>query len=264
MMTSMTSDSATPTSEELSQFLSRYCARLLGAGATCMRIEMNVNRIAARYGKRVDMAIMPRHIHLHIWEEGKGEAVTSIATVRHSAISFNLNTNLSKLSWRIADRCLDFAEAKALFDKYIRSDRQNKWIVLVLVAFANAAFCRLFCGDWIASAVVWVATLAGYFLKLLLLEREVDARAVFIACAFVSSVLGASDMLFHLGATPEVAIATSVLYLVPGIPFINSFSDLLYRHYLCAFSRFMDALVLTCCLSIGLCAGMLLMHAGMF
>ena len=49
-------------------------------------------------------------------------------------------------------------------------------------------------------------------------------------------------------------MATSVLYLIPGVPYINSASDLIDGHYLCSFSRFVDACVLTACLSIGLCA----------
>lgn len=86
---------------------------------------------------------------------------------------------------------------------------------------------------------------------------------VFMICAFLSSVIGATDMLFSIGSTPAIAISTSVLYLIPGIPFLNSFSDMLYRHYLCAFARFADAMVLTCCLSIGLCIGLSLMRANM-
>ena len=40
---------------------------------------------------------------------------------------------------------------------------------------------------------------------------------------------------------------------------MNAVSDMLYCHYLCAFSRFMDAAILTACLSAGLCAGMLIL-----
>ncbi len=112
--------------------------------------------------------------------------------------------------------------------------------------------------------VVFCSTLAGYYLKQTLCEAKVDIRIVFILCALVSSVLGASAALFHLGDTPEIAEWTSVLYLVPGIPFINSFSDLLASHYICAYSRFMDALVLTACMTIGLCGGAVLMNVGVF
>ncbi len=98
----------------------------------------------------------------------------------------------------------------------------------------------------------------------MMLSRKTDTRIVFIICAFVSSVLACADSLFSIGKTPQVAVATSVLYLVPGIPLLNSFSDMIDRHYICFFSRMTDALILICCLSIGLCAGMWIMNIGMF
>lgn len=253
-----------PEAKELAMFLSRYSARLLGAGATCIRLEKNVSRIAHAFGREVELTIIPRHVQLSVWEVGKPDVITSIATVKRNVISFNINTGLSKLSWEVADRKIGFADAVGRFENIINSDTQNKWLVMLLVAFANASFCRLFGGDAIAMAIVWIATLAGYFLKILLLERGVDARVMAMSCAFVSAVLGATDRLFGIGNTPEIALGTSVLYLVPGIPFINSFSDMLYRHYLCSFSRMADAVVTTCCLSIGLCAAMLMMNVGMF
>lgn len=253
----------TPTASELSLLLSRYSAWLIGAGATCIRLEMNVRRIAKTYGREVELSITPRHIHISLWREGETDVVTSIAAVNHNVISFNTSTRLSELSWEIADGKIGFAEAQSRFCHIIRSDGQSKPLVLLLVSLANASFCRLFGGDWMAMAVVAVATLAGYCLKLLLLGRGVDVRTVMVACSFVSAVLGATDQLFSLGSTPAVALGTSVLYLVPGIPFVNSFSDMLCRHYLCALSRFADAVVLTCCLSAGLCVGILLMNSGM-
>ncbi len=39
---------------------------------------------------------------------------------------------------------------------------------------------------------------------------------------------------------------------------------MLYRYYICSMSRFFDAVVITGCLSIGLCAAMFMMNAGMF
>lgn len=255
-----------PSSCELCIFLADYSAWLLGCGATCIRLEKNVQRMARAYGHNVEITIMPRHVHLSI-TAGEGvsaEAVTAIASVKHTSISFNINTRLSVLSWEVADGKVDFDTARSRMEEIVHNDPRNKWLELGLVALANASFCRLFGGDPAAMLVVCIATMAGYYLKLLLLGRGWDVRAVVIICAFVSSVLGATDVLFSFGTTPLVAMGSSVLYLVPGIPFLNSFSDMLYRHYICAFSRFTDAVVLTCCLSFGLCGGMMLMNVGMF
>lgn len=249
---------------EMCLFISRYGSYLLASGATCIRLENNIRRIVGRYGMKVETTVLLRHLHVYVTDGNTGDMITSIETVPNTGINFARNTELSRLSWEIADKKIGFKDAERKLNEIIATKPSGEWAILFLVPFANASFCRLFGGDVTAMIVVWIATFAGYYVKTLLLRRKCDMRITFIVCAFVSSIFGTSDMLFSLGTTPEVAIGTSILYLVPGVPFINSFSDLLYRHYLCAFSRFLDAMVLTCCLSLGLCAGMALMKASMF
>lgn len=253
-----------PTCRQVCLFLADYAAWLLGCGATCIRLEKNVNRIAEAFDKLVDMCIMPRHINITVSSPDRHISFTSVSSIKCGIISFDINTRLSRLSWEIADGKLDFDTADARFRKIIRTPPANKWMVLLLASAANASFCRLFGGDATAMAIVFIATLAGFYLKQVMLAGRINIRVTFIVCAFVSSVLGATDGLFDIGSTPEIAIGTSVLYLVPGIPFLNSFSDMLDGHYVCSFSRFMDAVVLTACLSIGLCGGMAMMNVGMF
>lgn len=254
-----------PSTDDVARFLSRYSAWMLGCGATCIRLEKNVSRMAAAYGKSAEITIMPRHVHMTVIDRDDcTRQVTMIASACKTPISFNINTKLSQLSWAIADGRVGFKEAQAHFERIITHDDQSRWLVLLLASVANASFCRLFGGDIWAMVVVFVATMAGYYIKQLLVAQHVDVRIIFFTCAFVSAVLGSTAMLFSLGSTPAIALGTSVLYLIPGIPYLNSFSDMLYGHYICAFSRFMDALVLTGCLSAGLCLAMILMRVGMF
>lgn len=260
----MKTEPQTPSAGEACAFFAEYAAVLTGCGATCIRLEKNVRRMAASYGYDIELAIMPRHIHISVWSQNHETAVTAISSVNAPGISFNINTRLSELSWEVADRKINFPQAKEKFKTIVETDKQNKWSILILVALANASFCRLFGGDPAAMAITGIATLAGYYIKQILTASKTDTRLTVFICSFISSILGASGILFSIGSTPDIALATGVLYLIPGIPFLNSFSDMLYRHYICAFSRFMDALVITCCLSAGLCAGMILMHTGMF
>lgn len=245
------------------RFLADYSALLLGSGATCARVEKNVGRMASAWGLRSSITILPHHITVALGSDDGG-AATYCADIGSTAVSFNKITRLSQMSWEVADSHLDVARAREAFES-ISSTRgaDSRW-VLFAVSCANAAFCRLFGGDMAAAVVVFMATFCGYYLKQLLLGLRFDVRIVFMLCAFVSSVLACADSLFSLGTTPDVAIGTSVLYLVPGIPFLNSFSDMLDHHYICFFSRLTDAFVLTACLSIGLCAGMWVMQVGMF
>ena len=208
---------------------------------------------------------MPRHLHLSISDrEGNRPAVCTVANISGGCADFSRITSLSKMSWDIADGKMTYADARQQLDSITGScGAANRWLPLEVGA-ANAAFCRLFGGDAVAMALVFAATFVGIALKHRLLSRHTDIRLVMMACAFVSAVLASAGTLFGLGDTPEVAVATSVLYLVPGIPLINSFSDMLDGHYICSFGRMMGALVLTASLSVGLCAALAVMNIGMF
>lgn len=250
--------------KEICMFLSEYSAWLLGSGATSIRLERNVRRMAESLGCRAEMTILPRHIHMTVFVPDNSDSYTYIIATHPMPISFDINTRLSRLSWSMADDHIGLQEAKMRFRQIIKTPPANKYLVLLLASCANAAFCRLFTGDWAAVGVVFLSTLIGFFLKQTLTAYKLDVRLTFIICAFVSSVLASTATLFSFGHTPDIAVGTSVLYLVPGIPFLNSFSDMLNGHYICAFGRFVHAVVLTCCLSLGLCGGMLLMNLSMF
>lgn len=266
MTAMMTSKAGRPVARRACLLLARYGAALLGSGATCARLEMNIGRMARTWGLRECLTIMPRNLHLTITDASGDDMFTAIEAVAGAGISFSLNTRLSRLSWQVHDGRLSVDEAARRFDAIMAEGAGGltQPVQTLLTGLANAAFCRLFGGDPMAMAVVAVATMAGICVKSVLLRRHVDVRLTVLLAAFVSAVLAAGDVLFALGSTPDIALGASVLYLVPGVPLLNSFSDLLYRHYVCAFSRMVDALILTVCLSAGLCAAMLLMGCGMF
>ncbi len=248
-----------PTAKEVAIFLVDYSTWLLGCGATCIRIEKNVQRMAEAFDMEYDMVIMPSNVQISVRNHDYTDSFSLVGRKHKTGISFNINTRLSKLSWDIADHKIGFEEALTRFEEITHTPPTNKWLVLLLASLANMSFCRLFTGDGVAMLVVFIATMVGYRLKQVLLEYKVDVRFVFFCSAFSSSIIAAGAYLFNWGSTPDIAIGTSVLYLIPGIPYINSVSDMLDGHYICAFSRFIDALILTAALSTGLCGGMMLM-----
>lgn len=240
-------------------FLAEYASLLSGCGATCIRIEKNTRRLADAFGVGLDISIMPTHVYVSVWDGNPAKSVVAFRKTSPCGISFNLNARLSRLSWEVSDNNLGLTAAVERFERISRTKPTGKWETLFLTGVANASFCRLFGGDVIAMLIVFISTIAGYRLKQIMLEDKRDIRLTFLCASFFSAALSAGGHIFNIGTTPEIALGTSVLYLIPGVPYINSVSDLIYRHYLCGFSRFLDAVVLTVCLSVGLCAGMLLL-----
>lgn len=215
--------------------------------------------MAAAFGMTVHLSIMPRHLQLTVRTDTDKEPAVFLRALSDRGINFDTNAALSRLSWEIADSKITFEQALQQYRKIMETPRTPGWQVLLLTSLANASFCRLFGGDFAAMAVVFVCTLIGFRLKQFMLAHRVDSRVTFFCCAFVSSALCALTYHWHMDGTPAVAMGTAVLYLIPGVPYINSVSDLIQRYYLCAFYRFADAFVLTACLSAGLTAGMALL-----
>lgn len=94
----MTLKDSMPSVKDSCLFLSDYAAVLCGCGATCVRLEKNVYRMAEALGIKVDMSIMPSHITMTGWNMSEDESFSLVRTIRHAAISFDMNTQLSKLS----------------------------------------------------------------------------------------------------------------------------------------------------------------------
>lgn len=255
-------DCIKPDVRATADFLSEYAVELFGSGCTCIRLEKNMRRIAESVGMEVAFSVLPRHLHISV-SDGS-DSYTKVVGIREMPISFSRITDLSRLSWQMYDGKITFQEACDVLPRIYKCTMVNPWMLVLLVSLANASFCRLFSGDIIAMCSVFIATFIGFRLKQLLLEHKVNVKVTVMACAFISSMITALSGLPGVGSTPQIAVATSVLYLVPGIPFINSFCDFLDGHYLCAFGRLMNAIILLCCLSIGLCAGMAVMNLAMF
>lgn len=242
--------------QDMTAFLADYAARMLCCGATCVRIEKNVKRMAARFDFDADITVMPLHVEVSVHSAVNPSGCVVVRKICKGGISFSVNARLSRLSWDVADDKCGFDEARRRFSEIVRSRPTCKTEVLLLASLANASFCRLFGGDAAAMVTVFFATLAGMWLKGILMAGKVDMRVVVVCASVVSSSVCACGRLLGIGSTPEIALGVSVLYLVPGVPYISAVSDIIDRHYICAMGRLMDAVIITVCLSAGLCFGM--------
>ncbi len=243
-----------------SVFLRDYASALYMSGATTIRIEKNIERIASAWDSKADFSVLPTCIVLTLWNETEEISCNLAGRIPAEKINFSVVTGLSRLSWNIHDNKLSVRTATAEYSRIINEKRLNPYLVTLLVGFANASFCELFGGDWIAMGIVFFATIDGFYLKLKLPETGLDYRIVTVISACVASIITCAPYCFALGCTPDIALATSVLYLVPGIPFCNAVNDLIYGHYVCSLSRFCHAVIITVCLSLGLCLAFLILN----
>ncbi len=238
--------------KDLSRFLSDYSTSLMAVGVQTSRVVRNTSRIAESFGFYCDMTIFQKTIIMTLRDAENSHSYSTVNKIKPLGLNFTVNSALSALSWETYDNQLSLNELQQRYDEIMKRPHENKWLVIVLVAFANAAFCRLFQGDWAAMGIVFVATLVGFTIRTMLIERHWNHLSVFVISAFVASMIASTGYLIQWSHTPDIALATSVLYLIPGVPLINSIMDVIDGHVLAGMSRFINATLLITCIAIGL------------
>ena len=247
------------TKHELTEFLdfiADYSTYLLGSGVHTSRVIRNSQRISSSQGIDIQLSSFNKSIIITARDQESGEAITRVVKIPALPISFERNSDLSALSWDAVDEALSLSEIKARFDKLISKPRIDSIFVLLTVGLANASFCRLFGGDWTAMGIVFTSTLVGFSFKQRMQERGVNQFFVFIISAFMASLCASSSLLFD--CTAEIALATSPLFLVPGVPLINGIIDIVEGHILTGCSRLINAFILIVCIAVGLAATLIM------
>ena len=238
------------TSESLlsiGKFIAEYSAHLMGAGVHTSRVVRNSKRIGEAFGLDVKLGVFHKNIILTIVDKETNEACNEVIDIPAHPISFEHNSELSALSWEAVDNHLSLEELTAKYKKIVSAPMI---FVLLLVGFANASFCKLFGGDLISMGIVFSATITGFYLKQQMQKKKLNHYIVFIVSAFVASLCASTALIFD--TTSEIAMATSVLYLVPGVPLINGVIDIVEGYVLTGFARLTEASLLIVSIAIGL------------
>ena len=243
---------------EIADFIARYLSYMLGAGVHTSRVVRNSKRLGTALG--VDVSIHTSQKTATLTVCGKDDTSvmnTRVLDIPAFPISFEWNADLSALSWSAYDKKMTLDEIRMKFDALVSKPKMNPVFVLFMASLANASFCRLFGGDIWAMLVTFTATLIGFFTRQHLTRRHVNHYIVFIVSAFVASLCASTALTLGID-TAEIALATSVLYLVPGVPLINGVIDITDGHIQIGISRLVNALMLIVCIAIGMSGTLML------
>ena len=235
---------------KIADFVADYATYLLGSGVHTSRVIRNSQRIGKSQGIDIQMSAFQKSIVMTAHDDDSGENITRVVGIPALPISFERNSDLSALSWEAVDERLTLDEIKERYDRLISKPAIDPIFVLLMVGLANASFCKLFGGDWTAASIVFTSTLVGFAAKQRMQAHKVNHFVIFILSAFIASLCASAALSFD--CTAEICLATSPLFLVPGVPLINGIIDILDGHVLIGFSRLVNAMSLIVCIAVGL------------
>ncbi len=237
---------------ELGDFLLRAGTALIKAGAGSNRVVINVARFAAAYGYEAQVNPGTRFISVTLFNSQGNTFTGSSSLPSLPGVDFSVVSAISRLSWDILEHKPSLPEAGKALDSAIRVNEYSRLVILLFVGLAGAGFCFTFGGNGIEMSIAFIATVGGLFLRQELSKRKFNAYLV----TYVSAVVAATiiGIFWKAGIETKLdhAFATSILFLIPGVPLINSFIDLMDGYIINGIDRGINSLMHAFAIAAGL------------
>jgi uncharacterized membrane protein YjjP (DUF1212 family) len=251
--------------DEVADFILDIGVFLMSSGAHCGRVWRNCKRITDHLGFHINLNPTFTGMLVSVWdEENKSNAVTRYKTAPAHSVHFEILTLISHLSWRISKNQISFEEAKLELEKIKQKQNYNYWIVALAVGISCACLCTLAGGDFIDGGIAFLGAFVGSAVRYRILKMKFNQFLSFIIASFVTTMIACTDTIWNLGQAPEMTLATAVLYLIPGVPLINSVIDLLEGYLTASIARSLFAASILSCIAVGMTLSIMLLGINNF
>lgn len=249
-----------PTKSELGEMLLEIGSLLMVAGANTERVKVTINRISGAFDCDSQLMITNHALMITLIYNNKPKTFTSVRWVPNMHLNFNLISDISTMSWKIVEEKWSVERINSELASLNKKPLYPRFLVIAMVALAGAAFCRVLGGEAIEMIVCFVGTFFGLYIR----QESMKMRFNFYLCvffaAFTSSFTVGLYSYLNSGAEYVHALATSVLFLIPGVPMINSFSDLIDGNILNGTTRGVNVLVIAFAIALGLMVSLLIFN----
>lgn len=211
---------------------------LLASGAHCGRLNSNIGRLASTWGFSVDMNPTFKGLFVTVKDlNNTNNSVTRYKSSPAHDVHLAVLTDISHLSWKVQGESMTIDDVEKEFECIKAKPHYKTFHVALAVGLSCAGLCLFSFGDWMNAAVTFVAAFIGYMIKALVSNKKFNSMIAFTIAAFVTTLITALGSLYNVGEHPEAAMATAVLYLIPGVPLINCVIDLIEGYLSSAMNR---------------------------
>lgn len=239
--------------QEYQRAVTRICVQtallLLQHGAESAVVVQMAQRLGVALGiESVECALTANAVLLTTLS--KQHCITTIRKNVDKGINMQIVTDVQRIVIAVERRLYDLSMAQTKLDK-LKPLRYNRYLVVFMIGLSCASFAHLSGGDALISLITFIAASVAMFVRQELSKRHYNPIIVFAVTAFVASLLAGLSLKYQLGNDPQIALASSVLLLVPGFPLINSLADILKGYVNMGIGRWAIATILT----FGACLG---------
>ena len=229
-------------------------AMLMSSGASTNRTRITLERTAKGLGYGIELLITQRALMLTIIEKNQPHFFSRLKRISPHGVNFRIVSGISHLSWNVMEQNWTVSQISEELQRLKSLPHYPRLVILGLVGMAGAALCNIFGGGYIEMIVAFVATVTGLFIRQEAMKKKFNPYLCVFFAAFAASFIAGLAEHFQIGLQPDKAVATSVLFLVPGVPLINSVTDLMDGNIQNGMVRAMNGLMIAFSIAMGLLA----------
>ena len=227
--------------------ITRLCIQtallLLQHGVESTVVVQMASRLGVALGvDSVECALTPNAVILSTLSNN--HCITTTRKNTDKGINMQVVTEVQRSVIAAEHHIYDLRHVREKLDR-IKPLKYNRYLVVVMVGLSCACFSHLAGGDWTIFGITFIASALAMYIRQIISARHFNPLIVFAVTAFVASLVAGSALKYELGNDPQIALASSVLLLVPGFPLVNSLADILKGHLNMGIARWVIATVLT-------------------
>lgn len=250
----MESDKIQQRQREITRICIQCALLLLQHGAESMVVE----KLAQRLGKALGMDEVESSLSANavvLTTLYNGHCVTSTRKNVDHGINMHVVTEVQHIVILTEHHLLDIDDVQKRLNR-IKPLRYPRWLMVLMVGLSCASFCKLAGGDWHAVLVTLLSSGVAMYVRQILTSFRMNPLINFFSTAFVATTVAGGLVNWLDIPTASIAMASSVLLLVPGFPLINAVADMFKGHINMGIARWAMASLLTLSTCIGVVVAM--------
>ena len=223
-------------------------------GANANQIVRDMRRAAAYMGIPAD------DLHIHIAYSNilinihsPEDCFTSFRNVQYLGANMDIISSISVLTWTALRNEYTLDEFSQKLEEIAKKDPPHSNATSAIFAgFACGAFPILFGGSIISAWITTFCALLGFIILLILKRFQINGYISIACAAAVSSGLAFLSGCIFDSTDVIYAMIACTLFMVPGIPLINTVDDLLNNYILAGISRAVHTLLIVGSMTVGI------------
>lgn len=216
--------------------LSDIAVLLISNGANSARAKRNISRVADAYGYKIDPFFSHSAIVLTVEEKISGRKRTVVKNISHYHVNYSIVSEISILTWDIYERQLSLHHIENRIEQISKIEPYAEWFKILMIAVATAALSQIFDGNIFDFFVAFAAAAIGFIGRKILIKNKYNTYICWLFAAFVSASV--VNICRRLGLEHyQGALTACVLWLIPGVPLINGFLDILENNIVSGWAK---------------------------